>query len=208
MGPISPCGPAHGTCPLAASPGTCRRALILTSPKRVQTGLGFLCDCPGHVATEISSLLLLSSWVTLYQLSRSLVPICLLRRHWFPGPLAALGLGLEDYSHSQKIAPQAQTPDTSRGEVGGTGSERKWTWTLKTSNVSFKPNSTWCVEIGVAGPSVESSLRCYYGFPNTAGLLTTLTRAGPWSGILSPPYSPPWTLLIATRPFLIESHVT
>lgn len=59
-------------------------------------------------------------------------------------------------AHSQKIAPQAQTPDSSRGEGGGTGSEGKWTWTLKTSSVSFTPNSTWCAEIGVAGPSVES----------------------------------------------------
>lgn len=59
-------------------------------------------------------------------------------------------------AHSQKIASQAQTPDTSRGEGGGTGSEGKWAWTLKTSSVSFKPNSTWCVEIGVVGPSVKS----------------------------------------------------
>lgn len=61
-------------------------------------GLGFLCDCPGDVATETSSLVLFSSRVTLYQLSHSLVPNCLLCRHWLPGALAALGLGLEDYS--------------------------------------------------------------------------------------------------------------
>ena len=189
-----------GLAPSLLPGGSSQRALNLTSPKRVQADLGFLCDCPKDAAAEISSPLSWSSWVTCISSASDRPPFVSSARFGSLEPWLPWGWAWGSHSPFTENNPPSSDPRYQQGQGG-------WLWYRKKMDVeNFQ--YVWCMKTVRAGVSGESLSAISLQFPSRAGLLTTLPWAGPWSGILSPSRSPPWTLLIATWPFLLEPWAT